>query len=375
MSRLFERSTINGMELSNRFVRSATWEGMATDDGAVTPALIDTMTALAEGGVGLIVTGHAYIRPEGQATPRQLGIYKDELISGLQEMTAAVHRCGGKIVAQLAHAGHFAPEKLIDQPPLVVTDYKGLADTPRKELTTPNIEEIIAGFADAARRARSAGFDGVQLHSAHGYLLSQFLSPIFNKRQDEYGGNLHNRTRIHLQVYRAIRKAVGDDYPILIKMNCRDFAENGMDLDDARQCATLWDGAGFDAIELSGGLLTGGKLSPSRPGINSEDREAYFKEEARDFKKDIHIPLILVGGIRSFHVAEKLVGDGSADYISMSRPFIREPDLIKRWKAGDRRKAACRSDNLCFRPGFVGKGIYCVVEKREKEKQKRPNGK
>ena len=356
------------MALSNRFIRSATWEGMATDDGAVTVKLIDTVTALAEGGVGLIISGHAYIQPEGQATPWQLGIYKDELISGLQKMTSAVHRSGGKIVAQLAHAGSFAAEKLIGQPPMAVSDYEGLADAPRREITDRYIQKLIDAFADAARRAQSAGFDGVQIHSAHGYLLSQFLSPIFNKREDEYGGSIRNRARIHLMVYRALRNTVGDDYPILIKMNCRDFAENGMGVDDARQFAKLWDEVGFDAIELSGGLLTGGKLSPSRPRINSEDREAYFKDDARQFKKDIGIPLILVGGIRSFHIAEKLVSDGCADYISMSRPFIREPDLINRWKVGDRRKAQCKSDNLCFRPGFDGQGIYCVVEKRAREK-------
>ena len=134
MSRLFEKSSINSMALSNRFIRSATWEGMATDDGAVTVKLIDTVTALAEGGVGLIISGHAYIQPEGQATPWQLGIYKDELISGLQKMTAAVHRSGGKIVAQLAHAGSFADEKLIGQPPMAVSDYEGLADAPRSLL-------------------------------------------------------------------------------------------------------------------------------------------------------------------------------------------------------------------------------------------------
>ncbi len=123
----------------------------------------------------------------------------------------------------------------------------------------------------------------------------------------------------------------------------------------------------LDAIELSGGLITGGKLSPSRPGINSEEKEAYFKEEARVFKKEIAIPLILVGGIRSFGVAEHLVENGVADYISMSRPFIREPNLIDRWKTGDRRKAECISDSLCFTPGSEGKGIYCVTNKQEKK--------
>ena len=366
MSKLFESSAINSMDLSNRFVRSATWEGMATDDGAVTSKLIETMVALARGGVGLIISSHAYVRPEGQAGPRQLGIYKDDLVRGLQKMTAAVHESGGKIVLQLAHAGNFAAERLIGGPPLAVSDFEGLAKSPRREITAQDIREIVVAFADAARRAKSAGFDGVQIHSAHGYLLSQFLSPAFNRRQDNYGGNIHNRARIHLEVYDAIRKAVGRDYPVLIKMNCQDFAENGLILEDSLHAASLLANAGIDAIELSGGLITGGKLSFSRTGINSEDKEAYFKGDARECRKEIDIPLILVGGIRSFEVAERLVESKVADYISMSRPFIREPDLINRWKAGDRRKAECESDNLCFKPGLEGEGIYCVVKNRKK---------
>ena len=368
MSKLFESSAINGMVLMNRFVRSATWEGMAADDGTVTPKLIETMTALARGGVGLIITSHAYVRLEGQAAPRQVGVYKDGLIHGLQEMTAAVHECGGKIVMQLAHAGNFAAKQLIRQPPLVVSDFDGLAKSPRKEMTAQDIGEIVGAFADAARRAKSAGFDGVQIHSGHGYLLSQFLSPVFNRRQDKYGGDIHNRARIHLAICQAIRKAVGKDYPILIKMNCRDFVENGLSLEDSVQAARLMVNVGLDAIELSGGLITDGKLSPSRTGINSEDKEAYFEEDIHVFKREIGIPLILVGGIRSFGVAERLVEDGVADYISMSRPFIREPDLIHRWKTGDRRKAECKSDNLCFKPGSEGEGIYCVTDKHEKKK-------
>jgi len=368
MSKLFEGSTINGMILSNRFVRSATWEGMAAPDGAVTPNLIETMTALAKGGVGLIISSHSYVRPEGQATPRQLGIYKDGLIQGLQNMTAAVHEWGGKIVLQLAHAGCFAAEQLTEQPPLVVSNLEGPSASPRKEITVHDIQEIVASYADAARRARSAGFDGVEIHAAHGYLLSQFLSPAFNKRKDEYGGKIENRARIHLEVCKAIRKAVGKDYPTLVKMNCQDFIERGLTIEDSLQAASLLVTAGVDAIELSGGVLTGGKLSPSRPGINTEEKEAYFQEDAFAFKGQIAIPLILVGGIRSFNIAERLVENGVADYISMSRPFIREPDLVNRWKAGDRRKAECRSDNLCFKPGFEGEGIYCVVEKREQMK-------
>ncbi|MBI5588870.1 MAG: NADH:flavin oxidoreductase [Deltaproteobacteria bacterium] len=368
MSRLFESSEINGMKLANRFVRSATWEGMASPEGAVTPRLIDTMTTLAKGGVGLIISGHTYIRQEGQASPWQLGVYKDGLIPGLCELTAAVHEAGGKIVMQLAHAGHFAPEKLTGQPPVVASDYEGLSRTPRKELTAQDIHDLVAAFADAARRAKSAGFDGVQIHAAHGYLLSQFLSPIFNRRADSYGGSIENRARIHVEVVDAIRKAVGKDFPVLIKMNCLDFAENGLSLEDSLIAGKLLAHAGLDAIELSGGLLTGGKLSPSRPGINSADKEAYFREELRAFKKQIAIPLILVGGNRSIEVSEQLVAEGVADYIAMSRPFIREPDLISRWKSGDRRRATCKSDNLCFAPGLEGRGIYCVTAEREKTK-------
>ncbi len=364
MSKLFERSAINGLELSNRFVRSATWEGMAAEDGAVTPRLIETMTALAKGGVGLIISSHAYVRHEGQAGPWQLGVYKDELVEGLREMTKAVHGSGGKIVMQLSHAGTYAYEKRIGQPPLAVSNFEGLAKSPRKEMTGQDIREIVNAFGDAARRAKSAGFDGVQLHSAHGYLLNQFLSPAFNRRRDEYGGDISRRSRIHLEAYQAIRKAVGKDYPVLIKMNCRDFMENGLNLEDSVQVAGLLSNAGMDAIELSGGVFAAGKLSPSRAGIDSEEKEAYFQEEARVFKKEIKAPLILVGGIRSFSVAERLVEEGTADYISMCRPLIREPDLINRWKAGDRRKADCTSDNLCFKPGGRGEGIYCVPKRR-----------
>jgi len=367
MHKLFEDSTINGMNLPNRFVRSATWEGMATDHGAVTPQLIDTMTALAAGGVGLIITGHAYVRPEGKASPWQLGIYKDELVPGLREMTTAVHACGGRIIAQLAHAGCFTSAQLTGQPPLAVSDFNGLpTESPREEITDRNIGEIVSSFADAAQRAKSAGFDGVQIHSAHGYLLNQFLSPAYNKRRDDYGGSIHNRARIHLELYHAIRKVVGSSYPILIKMNCRDFVENGLELEESLRVARLLADAGLDAIELSGGTFKSGKLSPSRSKINSQDREAYFREEAIAFKKETSIPLILVGGIRSIEVAEQLVENTVADYISLSRPLIREPGLINRWKTGDHRKAECKSDNLCFKPGREGTGIYCVVKENKK---------
>ena len=367
-SPLFESTTINGMTLANRFVRSATWEGMATEDGRVTPKLIDTMVALAAGGIGLIISGHAYVAKNGQASPWQLGIYDDSLIDGLKAMTDAVHAAGGRIVAQLAHAGHFALEKAIGTPPVVVSDFDGLSQTSRTELSVAAIQDLEKTYVDAARRARSAGFDGIQLHSAHGYLLSQFLSPWFNRRSDDYGGTIDNRVRIHAEIIRAIRKTVGNDYPLLVKMNCEDFSEGGLTVAESIAAAGQMVSAGLDAIELSGGLLTGGKLSPSRPNINQSEKEAYFKDAARAFKRSLKVPLILVGGVRSIEVAEKLIDAGTADYLSISRPLIREPGLIMRWQSGDRTRAHCLSDNLCFRPGMTGKGIYCVTEERENNK-------
>ncbi|MDI6726164.1 MAG: hypothetical protein QMD32_04305, partial [Smithellaceae bacterium] len=228
--------------------------------------------------------------------------------------------------------------------------------------------ELSDGFAAAARRAKAAGFDGVQIHSAHGYLLSQFLSPIFNRRHDDYGGTIQNRLRLHLEVCRAIRETVGDDYPVLIKINCEDFSENGLTPEDSLRACKLLSQAGVDAFEMSGGLLTGGKLSPSRSGINSPEKEAYFREHAKAFKKEINSPLILVGGLRSLDVAEEIIKTGTADYISLCRPLIREPGLINRWKSGDTGPATCKSDSLCFRPALTGKGIYCVVDEQERTK-------
>jgi 2,4-dienoyl-CoA reductase-like NADH-dependent reductase (Old Yellow Enzyme family) len=365
---LFEATKINGMSLANRFVRSATWEGMAADDGSVTPKLIKTMVDLAEGGVGMIISGHSYVSPEGQAGPWQLGIYKDELIDGLKKMTDTVHEAGGKIIAQLAHAGHFAIKELTKQAPHVVSVFDGLSKSARHELTKDDIQNLVNSFADAARRAEIAGFDGVQIHSAHGYLLSQFLSPAYNRRKDEYGGAIENRARVHLEVCKAIRQIVGTDYPILLKINSEDCIDNGLTIEDSVTAAKMLSDAGIDAIELSGGTLSSGKLSPSRAGINKEGKEAYFKDAAAAYKKAIDVPLILVGGMRSLNVSEKIVNIGAADYISMCRPFIREPGLIKRWQSGDTSPAKCKSDNLCFGPALEGKGIYCVVAELEKNK-------
>ena len=351
------------MVLENRAVRSATWEGLADKDGGVTPSLIDRMVALARGGVGLIITGHAFINKNGQSGPGQLGAYRDELLPGLTKLATAVHENNGRIILQLAHGGFFAMEKLTGEAPLAPSLVPEMAKSPRREMTLQDIQELAGAFAAAAGRAKAAGFDGVQIHAAHGYLLSQFLSPAFNRRNDEYGGSIENRARFLIEALRAIRLSVGSDYPVLVKMNVRDFIDGGLTLADSLTVASLLAEEGIDAIELSGGFLNGGKLSPSRMGIDTEDKEAYFGEEAKAFRKRVSVPLILIGGTRSFGVAERLIADGIVDCVSFCRPLIREPDLINRWKSENFARAACISCNRCFGPGMTGRGVYCVDEK------------
>jgi 2,4-dienoyl-CoA reductase-like NADH-dependent reductase (Old Yellow Enzyme family) len=229
------------------------------------------------------------------------------------------------------------------------------------------IQDLIEAYAQAARRAKEAQFDGVQIHAAHGYMMSQFLSPVFNQRTDAYGGPVENRARVLLEVLQKVRAEVGPGYPVLVKMNCRDFLPNGLELEDSIQVALELQEAGIDAIELSGGTIVSGEVSHCREGITSEAKEAYFREEAKAVKGRLQVPLILVGGIRSFQLADRLVNEGYADYISMSRPFIREPALINRWESGDVKKARCVSDNLCRGPVLAGEELHCVVEKKLKK--------
>jgi 2,4-dienoyl-CoA reductase-like NADH-dependent reductase (Old Yellow Enzyme family) len=361
MAELFENTTINSMMLSNRFVRSATWEGMANEDGSVTPKLIDLMVQLAQGGVGLIITGHNYICREGHSSYWQLGIHNDELLLGHTEMTEAVHKVGGKIVAQISHGGLHVRSELTGQEPLgpsVMETEKGPIG---REMSLDDINETVRTFGEGAVRAQKAGFDGIQIHAAHGYLLSEFLSPFYNKRTDQYGGSIENRARIVLEVFQNIRDAVGAQFPVMIKLNSEDFIDGGFSVDDMLQVALMLEKIGIDAIELSGGtihaLYTG---NPNTSFSRTVKKEVYYREAAKRYKEKIGVPLILVGGIRSYEVAKKLVEEGITDYVSMCRPLIREPDLINRWKTGDTRKAACISDNACFKPGIEGKGVQCI---------------
>jgi 2,4-dienoyl-CoA reductase-like NADH-dependent reductase (Old Yellow Enzyme family) len=362
MPKLFEHTQLKDLELANRFIRSATWEGLADENGGCTFELVDRMVELVRGRVGLIITGHTYVHPAGQATPYQLSVDKDERIDGLTEMTKAVHREGGHIMMQLAHGGLKAEPQLTDTMPIGPSTGEGLVASPGKEMTIDDIQQVVRSFSQAAQRAKAAGFDGVQIHAAHGYLLSQFLSPAINQRTDEYGGSVENRARIILEVLRNVRQVVGRNYPILIKVNSEDFLENGLSLTDFLQVALMLSDGGIDAIEVSGGTFFSGRRIPSRKEITFDRDQAYFRKASRALKKLGKAPVILVGGIRSYLLAERLVDEGIMDYIAMCRPFIREPLLIKRWQSGDLRKATCISCNGCFGPARSGRGILCVQD-------------
>lgn len=363
MPELFEKTEINGMTLNNRVIRSATWTGLADETGLCTSRLIDYLVTLARGGVGLIVTGHAYVLKNGQAGPRQLAVDRDAVLPGLQLLTEAVHDNGGKIVLQLSHSGIYGDSGVSGLTPSAVSAKTDVVPYPVDELSGKGVEGIIDAFVAGAKRAFIAGFDGVQIHAGHGYLLSQFLSPAYNTRSDRYGGNLAARATVLLEIVRRIRRCVGLHYPLLVKLNCRDFLQNGLSRDESLQIGGWLEKAGVDALEVSGGTRESGAFKSTRTGIFRERDEAYFEEYARLFKRHLGIPVVLVGGIRSYQTAVRLLGTGAADYVALSRPFIKEPGFVKRWQSGDTAPVACISDNECLGEGLRGAGIGCRWER------------
>jgi 2,4-dienoyl-CoA reductase-like NADH-dependent reductase (Old Yellow Enzyme family) len=375
MPELFEQTKIGSLELKNRFVRSATWSGIGDEKGYVTDKALEVYGALAKGGVGLIVTGFQYVMPNGVAMIYQLGNYEDGQIEGLKRLTDTVHANGGKIVGQLTHTGAKANPKVFPKegdiwgPSAVPDPLTG--NTPR-EMTVEQIRQAVAAYAAAAGRCKQAGFDGVQLHGAHGYGFNQFLSPASNKRTDAYGGDIDNRYRILGEVMQAIRSTVGDNFPVMIKLSGHDYFEGGLVTEDSLHVARRLVDDGIDAIEVSAGSRASyDDLAPSRLKIKKKEDEAYLLDLARRFKETVDVPIITIGGIRSFEVASEIINDQAADYVALCRPLIRQPDLINRWSNGDLRRATCISCNGCFDMAAEGIGICCKVDRALREKRAR----
>jgi 2,4-dienoyl-CoA reductase-like NADH-dependent reductase (Old Yellow Enzyme family) len=372
---------IGPIEIKNRFVRSATFEGMATEDGYVTEKHLELYKNLAQGGVGLIITGYAYVQDNGRAFDKQTGVSKDEFIPGLRKIAEIVHKNGKgcKVTLQIAHCGR--QSRILENTIAPSALEEKLTRKMPREMTKEEIEELIDAFAHAIRRAKEAGYDAVQLHGAHGYIITQFLSPYINIRKDEYGGSLENRVRFLEEIYSKGIELVGKDFPIFIKMNAVDFVEGGSTLEESIEVAKKLEKIGYAAIEVSAGIWEVAKmkkkdlgwkptfLPESRIFIGTMNEPAYNLVYAREFKKNLKIPVIVIGGINSLDLVEEILSTNSADFVSFSRPLIREPNLPNRWMKGiGNREVECIFCNGCLST-TVDPGLSCtkILEKDEKE--------
>ena len=347
--KLFDPLSFAGVNLKNRMVRSATYEKRADVDGFVTDSLIDLYKELAQGGVGLIITGNALVHPSGRSVTQAICIHNDHYIDRLKDLTDAVHRLGGMISMQLSHGGRQCFPSLLGgaQPMAPSAVYDPSTRITPRAMDDAEIWDLIDAFADAARRALYAGFDGVQIHAAHGYLVNEFLSPHTNRRDDYWGGDEERRFHFIEEIYEAMRKEVVSAFPIMVKMNADDFIEGGLTPAESLRIAKRLQTIGISAIEISGGMFESGKMTV-RPNIEKEEQEAYFREAAGLFARELFIPVIMVGGIRTRSIAEDILQKEDAELISLSRPLIREPDLPLKFIQGKER-ADCISCNNCMR--------------------------
>ena len=361
MSILFKPIQLANLEIKNRFVCSATYEGSAKETGEVTEGIIKRYRTLAKGDVGLIITGYMHVHPLGRAFKYQTGIHSDSMVPGLSEMVRTVHQEEGRIVFQLAHAGRQTTKTVIGQTPM------GPSGTGRdpvhfvkpKSMEHDQILEVIQAFRKGVRRAVRAGADGVQIHAAHGYLVNQFLSPFFNIRKDKWGGSDENRFRLLKEIILESKKEMPEEMPLLVKLNTNDYTpREGITPDLAKKYAGWLTDLGIGGLEISCGSpiysfmnmcrgdvpvkeLVGGLAWWMRPiakyiigsmAGKYDLQEGYNLEAAKMIKPVMgKVPLFLVGGLRRVSQMEEILEKGYADFISMSRPFIREPFLVKKF--------------------------------------------
>lgn len=365
MISLWDKTNIGKMEMKNRFIRGGLWEALADEKGHMTAELFKIYEELAKGGAGTIITGYARILEEEQPNPNMMGIYDNCFIEEYQEFTEMVHSYGANILMQIAYGGSqtkFNIENRTIWGPSVVA-HKGTGTMP-KEITKDEIKYLVNAYGDAALRIKKAGFDGVELHSAHGYFLSQFLSPYYNRRTDEYGGSIENRARLLFEIYENVRAKVGEDFPVWIKINSEDFMDDGLTQEDSLYVTTKLAKMGMNAIEISGG--TGGSYenkAPSRMRLFKEEDQSYFREYAKKLSKEVDTPVILIGGNRNIKTMTELLQDG-VDYFSFGRPLTAEPDLINKWYEDENKKPKCISCNACYNTP----GKRCIFNIREAEK-------
>lgn len=324
MSSLLQSLQVGSLTLANRLVMPPMATSKADSDGKVNSGVLDYYTEKSEGGyLSLVIIEHSFIQQAGKASENQLSVADDGVIEELKKLADVIHRNGAKAIMQINHAGSAADEKVIGQipvgPSVLANPRKGAIP---RELTLQDITAIIKAFQNAARRVKEAGFDGVEIHSAHGYLLNQFFSPLTNKRRDEYGGDVHNRIRLHLEVIAAVREVVGDDYPILLRLGASDYTEGGTTIEDSKIAAQEFEKAGVNILDISGGFS--GYVAP---GNNSQ---GYFAPLTEAIKQVVSIPVILTGGIIDVQVAEQLLIEGKADLIGVGRAVLKDSNWAKK---------------------------------------------
>ncbi|MBW2462443.1 MAG: NADH:flavin oxidoreductase [Deltaproteobacteria bacterium] len=354
--RLFEPISIGPVTIPNRIVKSAMAEGQSDASGHALPGLARMYGRWARGGVGLAITGMAHIRPGYSFTDREIGLYCDANVEPLRAVTAAAHEHGGRIFAQLCHAPPQLPRAKAKELGAVAPS-GGLCRTNLRwgrGLTGDELRRLAKDFGAAARRAREAGFDGVQLHAAHGYLLSRMLSPRDNRRTDRWGGSFEGRLAFLSEVYSEVRRGVGDDYPITIKLNAHDGVRGGLDVETSLRIAL--------GIEFPFLRPVKPVLGPIIRGLSRSVRlreEAYFAPLAERFAGVLSIPVICVGGIRTLATATRLVEETPVAMVSLARPLVRQPGLPRAWQRGESSTAQCTSCNECFVHLGFGQPLRC----------------
>lgn len=317
MAHLLSPLKAGTLTLANRLIMPPMATSKAESNGNVSQAVMDYYTEKSQGGyLSLIIIEHSFIALEGKASPQQLSIAEDGVIESLQKLAQVIQANGTRCMMQLNHAGSAASEEWTGTTPVgpsaIANPRRGVVP---HELTREEIGDVIKAFQAAARRTKEAGFDGVEIHSAHGYLLNQFFSPLTNKRTDEYGGDIHHRIQIHLQVIEALRSVVGEDYPILLRLGASDFAEGGTTIEDSVIAAKAFEKAGVDVLDISGGFS-----GYSVPGLTGQ---GYFAPLTEAIKQVVSIPVILTGGITEAQAAEKLLAEGKADLIGVGRALLK----------------------------------------------------
>jgi 2,4-dienoyl-CoA reductase-like NADH-dependent reductase (Old Yellow Enzyme family) len=305
--------------LNNRLVMPPMATSKAGADGQVSQDIIDYYAEKSEGGyISLIIIEHSFIMQEGKASEQQMSIAEDRMVEGLKGLAEVIHKNGSKAVMQINHAGSAASELVIGTTPVGPS----AVPNPRsgkipKEITHEEIQDIVQHFAAAARRVKDAGFDGVEIHSAHGYLLNQFFSPLSNKRTDEYGGDIYGRLHIHIQIIEAVRIECGEDFPILLRLGASDFIEGGITIEESQIAAREFEKAGVSILDISGGFS----------GYNVADlagRQGYFAPLTEAIKKVVSIPVILTGGITDINAAEQLLAEGKTDLVGVGRAILKD---------------------------------------------------